>query len=96
MTLRTAARQAPLSTGFSMQEDWSGLPLPSPGDLPDPGIKAGSPALKADSLASEAPGKSQRFLPPLPPEVRELTSPTREATVSLVIARSPKPWTTRF
>ena len=96
MTLRTAARQAPLSTGFSRQEDWSGLPLPSPGDLPDPGIKAGSPALKADSLASEAPGKSQRFLPPLPPEVRELTSPTREATVSLVIARSPKPWTTRF
>ena len=35
----TAARQAPLSMGFSRQEYWSGLPFPSPGDLPDPGIK---------------------------------------------------------
>ena len=40
-------RQAPLSLGFSRQEYWSGLPFPSPGDLPNPGIKAGSPALKA-------------------------------------------------
>ena len=43
--------------GFSRQEYWSGLPFPSPGDLPDPGIKAGSPALEADALASEPPGK---------------------------------------
>ena len=46
-----------LSMGFSRQEHWSGLPFPSPGDLPDPGIKPGSSALQADSLLSEAPGK---------------------------------------
>jgi len=39
--------------GFSRQEYWSGLPFISPGDLPDPGIKQGSPALQADSLPSE-------------------------------------------
>ena len=44
----TAARQAPLSMGLSRQEYWSGLPFPSPGDLPDPGIELGSPALQAD------------------------------------------------
>ena len=43
--------------GFSRQEYWSGLPFPSPGDLPDPGIKPGSPALEADALTSEPPGK---------------------------------------
>ena len=47
------AHQAPLSMGFSMQEYWSGLPFPSPGDPPNPGIKAGSPALQADFLLSE-------------------------------------------
>ena len=49
------AHQAPLSTEFSRQEYWSGLPFPTPGDLPDPGIKPGSPALQADSLLSEPP-----------------------------------------
>ena len=44
--------------GFSRQEYWSGLPFPSPGDLPDPGIEPGSPALQADALPSEPPGKS--------------------------------------
>ena len=53
----TAARQAPLSMGFSRQEFWGGQPFTSPGDLPDPGIKAGSPALQEDSLPSEPPGK---------------------------------------
>ena len=53
----TAACQAPLSIGFSRQEYWSGLPFPSPGDLPNPGIKARSPALQADSLRSEPPEK---------------------------------------
>ena len=53
----TAARQAPLSMGFSRQEYWSGLPFPSPGDLPDPGIEPGSPALQADSLPTELRGK---------------------------------------
>ena len=43
---------------FSRQEYWSGLPFPSPGDLPDPGIEPGSPALQADALQSEPPGKS--------------------------------------
>ena len=46
-----------LSTEFSRQEYWSGLPSPSPGDLPNPGIESGSPALQADSLPSELPGK---------------------------------------
>ena len=45
----TVACQAPLSMGFSRQEYWSGSPIPSPGDLPNPGIKPGSPALQADS-----------------------------------------------
>ena len=49
----TVAPQAPLSMGFPRQEYWSGLPFPSPGDLPDPGIEPGSPALQADSLPSE-------------------------------------------
>ena len=52
----TVAYQAPPSVGFSRQECWSGLPFPSPGDLPDPGIEPGSPALQADALLSEAPG----------------------------------------
>ena len=43
--------------GFSRPEYWSGLPFPSPGDLPDPGIEPESPALQADSLPSEPPGK---------------------------------------
>ena len=46
----TGACQAPLSMGFSRQEYWSGLPFPSPGDLPDPGIEPRSPALQADSF----------------------------------------------
>ena len=46
----TVACQSPLSMGFSRQENWNGLPFPSPRDLPDPGIKPGSPALQADSL----------------------------------------------
>ena len=49
----TVAYQAPWSMGFSRQEYWSGLPFPSPGDLPNPGIKPGSPALQTDALPSE-------------------------------------------
>ena len=45
---------------FSRQEYWSGLPFPSPGDLPDPGVKTGPPELQADSLPSESPGKPKR------------------------------------
>ena len=58
----TVAHQAPLSMGFSRQEYWSGLPLPSPGDLPYPGIEPGSPALQADSLPSEPPGEPRNSL----------------------------------
>ena len=43
--------------GFSRQEYWSGLPFPSPGDLLDPAIEPGSPALQGDALPSEPPGK---------------------------------------
>ena len=53
----TVAYQAPPSMGFSRQEYWSGLPFPSPGDLPYPGIEPRSPALQADALTSEPPGK---------------------------------------
>ena len=51
------AYQAPPAMEFSMQEYWSGLPFPSPGDLPDPGIEPRSPALQVDALPSEPPGK---------------------------------------
>ena len=53
----TVAYQAPLSMGFSRQEYWSRLPFPSPGDLANSGIKPGAPALRADSLPIEPPGK---------------------------------------
>ena len=53
--LWSTAHQAPLSMGFSRQEYWSGLPFPSPGDLPNPGIEPRSPALQADALTSESP-----------------------------------------
>ena len=52
------ARQASLSMEFSRQEYWSGLPFPSAGDLPNPGIEPRSPTLQADSLPSEPPGMS--------------------------------------
>ena len=55
----TAAHQAPLSMGFPRQKYWSGLPFPSPGDLPDQGIEPGFPALQADALPSEPPGKTK-------------------------------------
>ena len=53
----TVAYQVPPSMGFSRQEYWSGLPFPSPGDLPSPGIEPGSPALQTDTLPSEPPEK---------------------------------------
>ena len=57
MIPRTVAHQAPPSMEFSRQEYWSGLLFPFPGDLPDPGIEPQSPALQADALPSEPPGK---------------------------------------
>ena len=58
-TLWTVAHQAPPSMGFSRQEYWNGLPFPSSGDLPDPRIEPRSPALEADTLTSEPPGKPE-------------------------------------
>ena len=60
-TLWTVVHQAPLSMEFSRQEYWSGLPFPSPGDLPDPGNEPGSPTLEAGTLTSESPGKPRPF-----------------------------------
>ena len=62
MTLWTVARHAALSMGFSRKEYWSGLPFPSPGDLPNTGTEPGSSALQADSLPSELPGKPTKFV----------------------------------
>ena len=56
----TVAHQAPLSMGFSRQEYWSWLLFLSPGDLPNPGIEPRSPALQADALTSEPPGKASK------------------------------------
>ena len=56
-TPRTVACQALLFMAFSRQEYWSGLPFPSPGDLPKPGTEPGFHALRADILLSEPPGK---------------------------------------
>ena len=59
MTPWTVAHQAPLSMAFSRQEHWSWLPCPPPGDLPNSGMEPRSPALQADSLPSELPGRPQ-------------------------------------
>ena len=62
------AHQAPMSMGFSRQEYWRGLPFPSPGDLPDPGMEPSSPTLQADALTSAPPGV------PLNTRIQVLTS----------------------
>ena len=62
-TLWTAAHQASLYTGFSRQEYWSGLPFPSPEDLPNPGIELASPALAGGFFTTEPPGKPKAILP---------------------------------
>ena len=61
-TAWTVAHQAPLSMGFFRQEYWSGLPFPTPGDLPDPGIKPMFPALVGGFFTTEPPGKPQQLL----------------------------------
>ena len=68
MTPQSVAHQAPLTIGFPRQEYWSGFPFPSPGDLPDPGIKSVSPALQAVSLSLSHQGvkvKVTQFCPTL-------------------------------
>ena len=79
MTPWTVAHQAPPSTEFSRQEYWSGLPFPSPGDLPNSGTEPGSPALQADSLQSEPPGKNRKEKKGFPVASRiETLKPRRE------------------
>ena len=86
MTPWTVAYQAPPSMGFSRQKYWSGLPFPSPGDLPYPGIKPGSPEFQADALTSEPSGKpvpateiglNSRLKSPYPPRVYSLLNKTK-------------------
>ena len=63
VTPRTVAHRAPLSVGFSRQEYWTGLPFPSPGDLPDPGIEPVSPAWQADRFfTTELPRKPRKVI----------------------------------
>ena len=57
----TVAYQAPPSTGFSWQQYWSGLPFPSPGDLPNPGIEPASPALAGGFFTTEPPRKPYQY-----------------------------------
>ena len=79
--LWTVAHQAPPPTEFSWQEYWRGLPFPTAGDLPDPGIKPGSPALQADSLPFELPGKPIRWIYfPLYCHVLSVLTPLSEIT----------------
>ena len=70
----TVARQAPLSTGFPRQEYWSGLPFPSPGDLPCPGIKPASPALTGGFFTTAPPGKTTERIVELKLVVKDQTS----------------------
>ena len=79
VTPQTAAHQAPPSMGFSRQEYWSGLPFPSPGNFPNPGIKSRSPALQADSLPTELQGK------PIIIQVAQLHKFKRASQVALVV-----------
>ena len=65
MTPWTIAYQAPPCMEFPRQDYWSGLPFPSPGYIPDPGIEPRSPALQADALPTELPGKPSNLERPL-------------------------------
>ena len=81
----TLAHLVPLSMGFSRQEYWSGLPFPSPGDLPDPGITPGSSELQADSLPSEPPEKPDLCL--LAPPIHKTLGPLMTVTLRKVLGR---------
>ena len=74
MTPWTVAHQAPLSMEFSRQEYWSELLLPSPGNLADPGIEPGSPALQADSLPFELQGRKESIVVSLGEECSDAQS----------------------
>ena len=82
----SAASQAPLSLGFSRQEYWSGLPLPSPGDLPTSEIEPGSLTLQADALLSKPPGK-----PMINPQVKSYVTVKVERFSSKIRNKSRMP-----
>ena len=85
----TVAHQTPLSVEFSRQEDWSGLPFPAPGDLPEPGIKPGFPPLQADGSLSEPPGKEGRTVNNLPTRQVQEFCPSPGHTASLIVGLLP-------
>ena len=80
----TIVHQASLSIEFSRQEYWSGLPFPSSGDLPNPGIKYRSPELQADSLPSEPIGKPMTNLDSILKN-RDITLPTKVHVVKAMV-----------
>ena len=103
VTLWIAARQTPLSMGFSRQEYWSGLPFPPPGDLPNPGIEPTSPmspALPADSLPAEPLGKPSQEASKFPKgkNTVSISAPTvdgileLEAMFAVLSCRHPPPF----
>ena len=92
---RAVARQAPQSMEFSRQEYWSGLPLLSPEDRPNPGIEPGCPALQIDSLPPEPPGKPSFSRVPVCYDLRELSHKSGQSLLS-VRAFSPFSFTNSF
>ena len=74
--------------GFSRQEYWSGLPFPSPEDLPDPGIEPGSPALQADSLPSEPPGNPIRIFYTVLEIIADFNENVDVSPLTLIFAKS--------
>ena len=78
------AYQAPPSMGFFRQEYWSGLPFPSPRDLPNPGIEPKSPALEADTLTSEPPAMQETWVQSLSPEDQMLKECSNYRTIALI------------
>ena len=86
----TVTYQAPPSMGFSRQEYWSGLPFPSPGDLPDSGIEPRSPALQADALSPEPPGKPLcTSEPPEKPSTSLIVSNSLSSDIGNIIIPAP-------
>ena len=81
----TIAYQAPPSMGFSRQECWSGLPFPSPGDLPNPGIEPGSPALQADAFRL-----SHQIISPEVPQLERNCSKIRHCSQVLKRPKGPR------
>ena len=84
----TVALQPPLSMGFSKQEYWSGVLFPTPGDLPDPGIKPASPALAGSFFTTEPPGMPSIYLLLVPNEIHILRIPNLSQISHILILTS--------